>query len=853
MNMMTRVITNDRDVTKKASAALLLVNALFILSSCGTSSVETSEPLAGDGSSTPGVWQEEWQERTMYEVAFPLEEETVFDADPERIVLAPWVSVLDPSKQQAISSVEEHRVIFDAAGNEDLLALEPMQIVSSIREDAIFLRRVIATEQQGDKIIVHTTEASITEAIVSGSFDLGSAPTGMMNPSGDVRQQALSGYAKEQPFQAMFDSKGFRVEAELPLNGNYSITPNFAVNVEEELEAKFAFQADIDMAGSRRMCEDLVEASDPVFRRSFPWFGEVQKYPAELLQLAWALEWAGNTRTGRAGDIDFYYLGLGGSTIATYHGTNISVSPFGIVTEEPINYVQMRPEFIEATNKFSDHVRERQLTRFFDMTGPYARVQGGATRREILDKYKEMRSKLRGEPLEMLNTYIAVLERQSDLDWLNTALIVARHHCQGVTKNSRGKSSVKTTIGVEGGFKIKRANNVGVSDEAITSKGFTKNSTTGTFRKNLFEYEHPIKVFWIGWFPVVIRPVFQIGFIFKAPEVSAEYDFHYGPYQIIMEGGYNRGSNGTVPEGSMTQSPTCTESNAGLCGGLSSKTDTSTGAGNMTFIARTGSVSLETEAQVVPEFIARFYEVASVGVGVPVYGNVKASIVGRAEGNTSQGAIARGNICVGAKAGLKINLFGRLNDPFSARSGPDAQIQTNLYDSCASESFIPCAKASVGLSAGVSGGNPAYVNPTYNWGDDRCPQDRLEIRLQWNEQTDLDLTGVEPSGDQLSYRTNVTTRNDGNHTSGAACKDDNGQPVTNCSAEFLEWGKSIGAVTPGTYQFWVTNEDGAAASNATVQVIRTRAAGGDPEIQTFNVNLPAERNAESQRFSVEID
>lgn len=851
--MTTRSRSNHYEVTRKTSAALLLTSSLILLSSCGTSSVDTSGPPSDQDGYTPGVWQDDWEGQTMYETAFPLEEETVFDAQPERVVLAPWVKVLDPAKQQAISSIESDRVIFDAAGNEDLLALESMEVVSSIREDAVFLRRVIAVEQQGDKIVMHTTQASIPEAIISGSFDLGSAPTGMMNPAGEMRQQPLNGYANQKQFKAELNSNRFSIEAELPLNGNYSITPNFAVNVERELEANFAFQADIDMAGARRMCEDLVEANDPSFRRTFPWFGEVQEYPPELLQLAWALEWAGNTRTGMAGDIDLHWLGLGGSTYTTYHGTSIYQPPStGYAApqyiEEPIDYVQMRPEFIEATTSFGEYVRENNLTQFFDMSGPYARVQGGATRAEIISRYRAMLPNLQSNPREMLETYIAILERQSNLDWLNTALVVARHHCQGVTSNSQGKSSVKTTVGVEGGFKIKRASNVGVSDEALTSRGFTKNSTTGMFRKNLVDAPGRVQVFWIGWFPVVVRPVFQLAFLFKAPEVSAEYDFHYGPYQIVMEGGYNRGSGGTVPQGSMTQSATCGESDAGLCGGLSSPS-----AGDMTFISRTGSVSLETEAQIAPEFIARFYEVAGVGVGVPVYGNVKATIVGRGEANTSQGGIARGNICVGAKAGLKVNLFGRLNDPFSTHDGPDAQIQSTLYDSCASDSFIPCAKASVGLSAGVSGGNPAYVDPVYNWGDDQCPQDKLEIRLQWNEETDLDLAGIEPSGDQLSYRSNAVTRNDGNHTSGAECKDGNGQTIMNCSAETLVWGKTIGAVTPGTYQFWVTNEDGAAASNATIQVIRTRAAGGEPEIQNFNVSLPAQRDAESQRFSVEID
>ena len=129
---------------------------------------------------------------------------------------------------------------------------------------------------------------------------------------------------------------------------------------------------------------------------------------------------------------------------------------------------------------------------------------------------------------------------------------------------------------------------------------------------------------------------------------------------------------------------------------------------------------------------------------------------------------------------------------------------------------------------------------------------RLTFKLKWSEETDLDLFVEEPSGDVISYRSNVRSTDDGLLHNNNSCR---GSNCSNLSKPFYEkaiWGELTEEITTGTYTFWVENYNGRTASSFEVIVHTHRRPGETLFEQTIPLTLPAQEDAVTEKTPVTI-
>ena len=131
------------------------------------------------------------------------------------------------------------------------------------------------------------------------------------------------------------------------------------------------------------------------------------------------------------------------------------------------------------------------------------------------------------------------------------------------------------------------------------------------------------------------------------------------------------------------------------------------------------------------------------------------------------------------------------------------------------------------------------------------PPNSLTIKMEWSEQTDLDMYVREPSQDVLSYSATGTT-DGGVATGDTSCKE------SSCDApapyhEEARWTREAGALVTGAYTVWIENYDGRAAASATLTVRRTDADSNLIMDETVQVSVGGGQGARSQEHTFQLD
>lgn len=114
----------------------------------------------------------------------------------------------------------------------------------------------------------------------------------------------------------------------------------------------------------------------------------------------------------------------------------------------------------------------------------------------------------------------------------------------------------------------------------------------------------------------------------------------------------------------------------------------------------------------------------------------------------------------------------------------------------------------------------------------------LRFTLTWQDRTDIDLHVLTPTGEKLWYRNRNTADGgifDSDSCIGTRCQTDS------VLLENVFWS---GEATEGNYTFWAVNYSGAQEVAFTVDVTI------NGERKTFQSTVPAERNAESYKFTI---
>lgn len=829
--------------------------------SCEQATIQGGDVTSsGSGGATSDVvteWSSSKGSPGMFEQYFgPTDDSapTMFDGPTTgEPVAASWAKVLDPQSLTAISMVEEDRVVFGASASESVRGLEPMEIISSTDEDNLFLRRVLRVEGLADgTTIVHTEDAAITDVILHGSFGLGDdqPPTPNTDSTGFLTHQQgleLSGYDDQKQFKVQVDSSGLKVEGEFGF-GDATLVPSMAIKVTQQPEVNSAFNAQIRMTGEQKMCHFLQQSDTAHDYRTGFFNQNLETIPPEMRKLMWVMHWGGNARTGNA-SVDWP---SGSDRHTTFNGY-LEIDDWGSNTRRAVKPVQMRPEFVTALEGFERRIMEEGLQEHFITSGPYLRQPqsvASQSREQIISYYRSMIPSLDPDVKDTMRRLVGILETQGDdLQWISTSLAVARDHCRGVSEQTNAAFVVKAAVSIEGALEVKMDNDN--REDGTVVNGFRRNSQTGGFRKNLFG-EHYLTTFWLfpGGFPVAISPTFTLAAVVAPPKLEGAYKMQYGPYELKLNAGYNKSSSGGSGQG-MGQMG-CEGSVNGLCGGLNVEAS----AGNLNFTSREARFSATTGVSLVPEFLLKFYGVAGIGAAVPLYTEAKAEAIARTDLGNQQ-VSAMGSLCFSTKTGLKVNLLGRIDNPFAVKDKtPLGEISTTLYDSCAKDgSFIPCFKASAGFRVGgdaVSG--VTYADPVFRVGDDTCPSSQLTIEAEWETEQDIDIYVVEPGGSLMNRSSNSKVGGTIDISNGCTISPSDNTQCTRDATSYKEtatYGKTLGAVLPGEYSFNVKNASRALPVSGKITATFVSTTG---ETTTrnfiFNVGESSEHESASFKFTV---
>ena len=771
-------------------------------------------------------------------------------------VAASWAKVLEPQTTSAIVMTGEDRIVFDASASEAVRALEPMEIISSRDESNLFLRRVLRVEVMADgTTVVHTEDAAVTDVVLHGSFGLGDdqppapAPgsTGYLNHRQNLE---FSGYdnrrgATQKQFKLSIDSNGLAVEGEFPF-GNATLVPSMQIRVTEQPQIDSAFQAQIRMTGEQRMCHFLQQSDEPHNYRTGLVNQNLETIPPEMRKLMWVLHWGGNARTGNA-TVDWP---RGSDTHTTFNGY-VEIDEWGRNSRRAITPVQMRPEFVTALENFERRIQREGLQEHFVMDGTYLRQPPNTatrSREEIINYYRSMIPSLDSDVQQTMRRLVGILETQpDDLQWISTSLAVARDHCRGVSEQTNAAFVIKTAVSVQGNLEIK-GDNDNREDGAVVN-GFRRNSVTGSFRKNLFG-EHYFTTLWLfpGGFPVAVSPTFTLAAVVAPPKIEGAYKMEYGPYELKLNAGYNKSSRGGEGIGQMG----CEGAVDGLCGGLFAETE----AGQMNITSREVRFTGTTGVSLVPEFLLKFYGVAGIGAATPIYNENKLEAIARVNAGTQE-VSAMGSLCLSTKNGLKVNLLGRLDNPFQVRDRtPLGEVVVPLYDSCAQDGgFIPCLKASAGFRVGgdaVSG--VRYFDPLFRVGDDSCPTSLLTIQAEWETEQDIDLYLIEPGGSLMNWDADSEIGGERNITEGCTIS---ANDETQCIREekpykeTATYGKTLNTVLPGDYTFYVKNATGRLPVSGKIKATYVSPLG-EMTTREFTFNVGESNDFESARFTFTV-
>lgn len=829
------------------------------------------------GSTSGGTWQVPDNDPGLYgevfgEEALDAQRGTLFDAPTSgEPVVATWARIIAPSDLETIQQIEDDRVVFGPAASHQIHDLGLMEVISSTDPENFFLRRVLRVERMADgSTVVHTREAAVTEAIIHGSIGFKDyiPPSQKQTSNGLIvnsQENEASGHIYDRQFNVQLDSNRLQISGEFPF-GNVSLIPEFEAQVTQTPVAQAGFDAEVELSGTRDMCEILYRTDEPLtLREGLPLIGTYYEWPPELRKLVWAMHWGGNRRAGDA-QLSNTSRGGGGSYI-NFNGERRSRrNRNSSWTVAPAPYVQMRPEFVNALELFEQRVQQDpELGEHFITGGDYIRQPEGSadSREEILSYYRGFRGQLDAPAQRTLDHYLEILENQpDDLQWLSTSLAVAREHCQGETKNADAAVAVKTSFRVRGSVEIKGARGPDLNAEGRLPNGFGVNRATGAYRKNLISKNMP--TFWLfpGGFPIPVVPTFNLAAVVPQPEFVGTYKMDYGPYEVIVEGGFNRSTRAGASNSGESES--CESSTAGLCGGVT----TNVTAGDITITSREATLSASAGVSLVPEFLFKFYGVAGIGGAAPIYTKAEAKAQSRLELNTDHGGNLTGSLCLSSRTGFKVDILGRLESPFailndsSGDRSPLAEVRTSLFDSCSAAPDNPLGRLCLKLSGGFKGrlggdGVNYFDEPTWHVGDDTCPTSSLVVSLEWEEQQDLDLYITEPGDGLLDRNNNSSVGGTRDISQGCTIapsdntrctREADGEPFKEVST----YGKSLGIVVPGTYTVRAENATGTRPVTGVIKVTYKDLTGAERVKEEFTVSLEASRNDSSQEFSFTI-
>ena len=730
-------------------------------------------------------------ERT-YEQELGADQPNLLESDDPTPVVVPWAEVLDPQVSDQITRVEPDRVVFPAGTN--LSDLEPMEIISSYDEDHFFLRRVVSISEQGGELVVRTVDARVDEAIIKGNVNLSTLPTGATPPPEGMRQQGLNvsrvpldPAASPTKFKADLMMDGtLALEGEFPLNSDYALKPSGSVRITQGMETDFGFEANIAFGGnSAALCEEFGNSATDEDRDT-AWIGQnIQTWPAEQRQLAWAIKWSGNSMRGDDHGREWWS-----------HSGRIG----------------QRGAFREAVEGFRAYAAENGFEDSLHFEGTVVREAEVPPdhRQQVLRRYEALHAELAAEPAEDLRFLIEILratDASDDLSWINTAPMVARQHCAGVTTGV--KAHADTSIGLETQFGLKVEEGRALASVDDLEEGWVDNR--GTFEHSITKWTGGIKIFWIGWFPIVVHPEFDLIAYMNPPKVTGSFGIQTGKDQYTVSAGFNADyTNGNDDFDAYFQ------------------VDHEDGDEWRAFNEAEASVSVGAEVGVKPTFRAVFYGAAAMGAATPVYAKAE----GRIASSVNREGRVRSSICVGNEAGVKLDVVGELRNPF----GSNGNASQTLVDTCNTQvEFLQgfCSKASVGLSLTSDAQGNFFGDPIFTRGSSKCPSEGLEVQIEWDQETDVDLYVVDPNGMRINYASNPDLL-------------DSCRPSRNeCGAgddpfrEKVTWGMDRD-IPLGEYRVWAVNESGDEAARVELKVTYTGRDGNAETLAERTFSLPGE-------------
>ena len=164
-----------------------------------------------------------------------------------------------PSSIAKTAVVEFYSVMFPAAGNEALLALERGNVIVSGSGDG-FIRRVYSVARDGQSIRITTSPATLADAVVTATFHMSVAEPIAVAPHADARNEYVTA----------------------SIDGALAITPAIDVDFALDADGLDAFEIHVDGTGTssvegtiafetdtHRAWGDETSSTTPLFRRAY--------------------------------------------------------------------------------------------------------------------------------------------------------------------------------------------------------------------------------------------------------------------------------------------------------------------------------------------------------------------------------------------------------------------------------------------------------------------------------------------------------------------------------------------------------------------------------------------------------
>jgi hypothetical protein len=328
--------------------------------------------------------------------------------------------------------------------------------------------------------------------------------------------------------------------------------------------------------------------------------------------------------------------------------------------------------------------------------------------------------------------------------------------------------------------------------------------STFTKERDSFLSRDTYKIFWIGWFPVVLRLEGKIIANFWKIGAKGEVEVGFDNIEAGIDATLNLHYNG----GELTSASSWT-ANSRVSPVLN---------GDWFF---EGSVQGSVERDFVGvEGGVYFYDLLGPYL-------IPASLYGRVDGAVGVSTAGTSFCNFGITGGVKGEVGVRGRVPFTSYQ---ADWKLWDYDSCGSGDRT----------------REAFYEQDTNFCLKHCINSQpLEVVLEWDQVTDLDLAVIDPEGNRISY--SAPNRNGGVHTNSNGCLDDNCEEGGN--SEKVVWGN---APASGEYRIVVTNFSGTASAPFTVKVKAQRQNGELYLDEEFSGTAPAEARSE-ETFSFNFE